>query len=85
MLDSRIRMPINKGKGILLTIPLLQLHAEHLWKLTKLKISTLLASHRGFLRLFRVLPTSRMFTSSCVNTATILYLKCKLRTHSTLG
>ena len=31
------------------------------------------ASRRGFLRLSRVLPTSRMFTSGYVNTETILH------------
>ena len=47
-------------------------------------VSTL---RRGFLRLSRVLPTSRMFTSGHVNTETILhffnkeYLRVKLKTN----
>ena len=32
-----------------------------------------MASRRGFLRLSRVLPTSRVFTSGYVNTETILH------------
>ena len=34
---------------------------------------TIAASRRGFLRLSRVLPTSRVFTSGYVNTETILH------------
>ena len=40
------------------------------WKDTR-KAGNHPASRRGFLRLFRVLPTSRVFTSSYVNTETI--------------
>ena len=36
------------------------------------------ASRRGFLRLSRVLPTSRVFTSGYVNTETILHFFIKV-------
>ena len=41
------------------------------------------ASRRGFLRLSRVLPTSRVFTSGYVNTETILHFLNRTATYRT--